>query len=492
MPMPNPQHSDRLGRRIPQAVTEAEAALIEDFGQDVLDFIDRYRYTATTVKGYQDRWDRFQRYCADSGVDALTADEYTVLAFLIEVGDIEVDAGGCIVSAGASSGHLVSYKAAIAWKHRSEGYVDPTNTDAVTTLIAAARALDGDVQPAVPLTREALADLLSSQPGTSLEETVLVAWATTELEPPLSLAAMGQVTADDIVVSKDAVDVTIESRVYRIERSADPMVCAATAWSRLRDRLQERPGTLGETLEAELAPEGPALISTRLRKAARQHSLSHLLSGHGVTTTIVAEASHRDRIQLSIGAMSGGAEWFRDRALVLVGYHGALRPGEAVALRSSDLVPVAGHGTALLIRFSKGDPEGAGEHVGIRPDPEPILCAETALHTWCAYLGAEPGQAPGQLMFPSSRSDTHLRPGAVRLALRRLCRRHGSECPYSGYSLRRGRLQERARVVVHPRDAANAARHRRIQTQLTYVRGSLQQVRDDLAALLDSTAEENR
>jgi site-specific recombinase XerD len=75
----------------------------------------------------------------------------------------------------------------------------------------------------------------------------------------------------------------------------------------------------------------------------------------------------------------------RDRAMLLLGFAGALRRSELVALTLADITAVPGRGFLLTIGRSKTDPQGRGERVAIAANPaDPGFCPHTALQAWLA------------------------------------------------------------------------------------------------------------
>ncbi|MCW2239679.1 site-specific recombinase XerC [Azospirillum canadense] len=65
----------------------------------------------------------------------------------------------------------------------------------------------------------------------------------------------------------------------------------------------------------------------------------------------------------------------RNRSLLLVGFGGALRRSEIVALNADDVAFVNGKGVVLSIRRSKTDQVGAGDAVAIWAADDDALCA---------------------------------------------------------------------------------------------------------------------
>lgn len=76
----------------------------------------------------------------------------------------------------------------------------------------------------------------------------------------------------------------------------------------------------------------------------------------------------------------------RDRAMLVIGYHGALRRSEIVALDISDVTIHPGKGVVVLIRRSKADQEGAGAEVPLAAIPDnPDCCPIVAVERWMEW-----------------------------------------------------------------------------------------------------------
>jgi len=76
----------------------------------------------------------------------------------------------------------------------------------------------------------------------------------------------------------------------------------------------------------------------------------------------------------------------RDRALLLLGFAGALRRSELVALDRED-VRLTGDGLVLRIRQSKRDQEGQGADIGIARGSRRETCPVRALEAWLRRAG---------------------------------------------------------------------------------------------------------
>jgi len=74
----------------------------------------------------------------------------------------------------------------------------------------------------------------------------------------------------------------------------------------------------------------------------------------------------------------------RDRALVLVGFAGALRRSELVGLDVQDVRLEEGEGLVLRLRRSKTNQEGELEEVAVQYGSDPQTCPVRALQAWLA------------------------------------------------------------------------------------------------------------
>jgi integrase len=81
----------------------------------------------------------------------------------------------------------------------------------------------------------------------------------------------------------------------------------------------------------------------------------------------------------------------RDRALVLVGFGGAFRRSELVALDVGDLTFDPARGVIVRVRRSKTDQLGEGADVAIPFGSQPEVCPVRALEAWRAASGVEEG-----------------------------------------------------------------------------------------------------
>ncbi len=104
-------------------------------------------------------------------------------------------------------------------------------------------------------------------------------------------------------------------------------------------------------------------------------------------------------LRAMVEAQPGTLKGSRDRALLLVGFWGALRRSELVGLdisaggSGSGWVERTPDGARVTLRHSKTDQTGAGVTIGIPPHHDPALCPVLALEAWLSAAGLESGPA---------------------------------------------------------------------------------------------------
>ena len=168
--------------------------------------------------------------------------------------------------------------------------------------------------------------------------------------------------------------------------------------------------------------------------------------------------------------------------LLLVGFAGAFRRSELVALRHED-VRLTEEGLVVTIPKSKTDPEGAGQTIGIPYGSHPESCPVRALDAWlersnitCGYLFTAIGRWGGEVTAKPI-CDHQLAKIIKRLAVR-------AGLPagsFSGHSLRSGLATAAAEGGATERAIMEQTRHRSLKQVRKYIRrGSL--FKDNAAA----------
>ena len=135
----------------------------------------------------------------------------------------------------------------------------------------------------------------------------------------------------------------------------------------------------------------------------------------------------------------------RDRALLLLGYAGALRRSELATIRAEH-INWNEHGFELQIPRSKGDQEGKGAVVGINKGNG--LCPVRALRTWMNAAGIESGPifraVPWYGKVDADPEATPITGTTVRNVVVDAAEAAGLDGDYAGHSLRRGHITQAA------------------------------------------------
>lgn len=159
----------------------------------------------------------------------------------------------------------------------------------------------------------------------------------------------------------------------------------------------------------------------------------------------------------------------RNKALLLVGFAGALRRSEIVSLQVGDL-DFRNDGVVVKLRRRKTDQEGKGAIVGIAYGTNGT-CPVVSLRKWLAAAGIEKGPAFRGVDRHGNVSSQRLNPQAVCRIVKKLVPRAGlAPGGYSGHSLRAGFATSAAAVGVEERDIAKVTGHASLQVLRQYIR----------------------
>lgn len=160
----------------------------------------------------------------------------------------------------------------------------------------------------------------------------------------------------------------------------------------------------------------------------------------------------------------------RDRALLLLGFAGAFRRSELVALDVEDLAEVP-EGLRVTLRRSKTDQDGAGTVVAIPYGSRPDTCPVRAVRAWLKAAGVESGPVFRPVDRHGTVAATRLSDRAVAEVIKRTCTRAGLDAArYSGHSLRAGFATAAGEAGVAERHIARQTRHRSMSMLRRYIR----------------------
>jgi integrase len=163
----------------------------------------------------------------------------------------------------------------------------------------------------------------------------------------------------------------------------------------------------------------------------------------------------------------------RDRALILLGFAGALRRSELVAL-DIEHVTWMRNGLRLLIERSKTDAEGEGAEIVIPRGRADETCPVAALRTWLELSQISTGPLFRKVNRGGAVERKRLSTDAVRQILLKLAVRAGLRGtlaePVSPHGLRAGFVTTAYRNGVPDEEIMGHTRHRSLTTMRSYVR----------------------
>jgi len=251
--------------------------------------------------------------------------------------------------------------------------------------------------------------------------------------------------------------------------------------------LPATPSVVGLFLTDRAATLKPSSLSRRLAAISVMHRQAgyHLDTRHpairdvmtgirrakaqiGVVTT-KKTAAVSDDIRAMVGTLAESPVGTRDRALLLLGFAGAFRRSELVALDASDIA-VRREGLAVTIRVSKTDQEGAGCQVAICYGSDPATCPVRAVKAWLAMVGAD-GPVFRAINKGGRIGAERLSDKAVALVVKRTAEAaHLDPALYAGHSLRSGFATTAARNGASEAAIMRQTGHRSLSVLRGYIR----------------------
>jgi integrase len=171
-----------------------------------------------------------------------------------------------------------------------------------------------------------------------------------------------------------------------------------------------------------------------------------------------------------MGALAPGLLGARDRALLLLGFGGAFRRSELVALNVED-VEFCAEGLLIMLRRSKTDQERVGRTIGIPFGSDPRTCACRGLRAWLDTAEL----TGGPLFRPVNRhgrvAEQRLSDRAVALIVKRSAEAIGrNPDEFAGHSLRAGLVTSAALAGASETSIMAQTGHRSAAMVRRYVR----------------------
>ena len=256
-----------------------------------------------------------------------------------------------------------------------------------------------------------------------------------------------------------------------------------TAWG---GKIPSTPEKLTEYLSTFA---GELAISTLSRRLASINK-AHEMAGHPSPTTdqkvrLVMKGIRRahsskqkqaspllrDDLISICSQMTDELKCKRDKALLLIGFAGALRRSELVALNIDD-IEFLSEGVVLHIRKSKTDQEGRGRKIAIpKAKSQSRICPVKALKEWMDILPSS-----DESVFRSVRKGTYVQPtrlseSAVSVIIKSHVKKIGLDPEnYSGHSLRAGFCTSAAMMGLPEWKIMKQSGHKSHNVMMRYIR----------------------
>jgi len=231
-----------------------------------------------------------------------------------------------------------------------------------------------------------------------------------------------------------------------------------------------KPSTIQRRISAISQAHQTAGYETPTRHAAVKAVWSGIRRTHGTAQTGKAPAL-TDDVRSMVAALGSDLAGVRDRALLLLGFAGAFRRSELVALDLAD-VSFTPQGLVATIRRSKTDQEGEGRQVGIPRGQHAATCPVRAVQSWMAAAGISGGPLFRPIDRHGHMADRRLSDRAVALIVKRAAAAAGLDpSVMAGHSLRAGLATSAAAAGVGERSIMNQTGHRSTVVMRRYIRG---------------------
>ena len=160
----------------------------------------------------------------------------------------------------------------------------------------------------------------------------------------------------------------------------------------------------------------------------------------------------------------------RDRALLLIGFSGAMRRSELVGLNVEDVEDTE-DGLVVTIRRSKTDQYGSGRKIGIPFGSTPLTCPVRAFRAWIKETEITEGPLFRAVDRHGNLSKTRLSDQTVARVVKRALRAAGKEAEkFAGHSLRAGLATQAALGGASERSIQEQTGHKSLIILRRYIR----------------------
>jgi site-specific recombinase XerD len=238
-------------------------------------------------------------------------------------------------------------------------------------------------------------------------------------------------------------------------------------------------GLKTSTMQIRLSAISQAHKAAQLETPTRSATVSAVWSGIRRTLGTAQEGKAPtlvDDLRQMVAAMSPrrGQTWskleLRDRALLLVGFAGAFRRSELVAIDVDDL-DVSRAGVVIRQQRSKTDQEGQGRRIGIPNGSRADTCPVRALQAWLAASGITSGPVFRRVNRHGQVLAQRLSGEGVAIVVKRRAAAAGLDPErLAGHSLRAGLATSAAAAGASERSIMAQTGHRSVVMVRRYIR----------------------
>lgn len=451
---------------------------VESIGHDQID-LDRLvvltgqlyaaALTDQTRVSYARRWHEFTGWCEDNQLRSLPAAPETLMMYLAEGASLGYSVTTLRGRAAAINRiHLEAGENApgsnpstqLFWRGLARTLPAPRALEMTALRIAGlreiCRVIDANAVDAVEIRDRAILGLFSL--GMTGPEIGRLLWFQVDV-------MKSQATVTVLSVRAGA------SRRLKAEATDSLAACPVAALAAWRDHVMSRRGTCVGPVFWHFDPrceQGLPLTGKVVNEVLRQRRKT---LGDGRAPVSLHRAME----------MLGGGHPIdlRDKAMLTLGFAGAMRRGEVTELRWSDL-RLTQDGLVCRLRRSKTDMEGRRHTVvGIPYGRSPLTCPVTAVLAWRERVEAQfgPVDPEGSIFTTAGRRGAAKaigREAITRETLTRVvvarARQAGLEGHWGGRSLRAGFISTAADLDIPLEAIATQSRHKTLDTLAVYIR----------------------
>ncbi len=245
---------------------------------------------------------------------------------------------------------------------------------------------------------------------------------------------------------------------------------------------QHKPGTLTRRLSAISQAHQIAELESPTAAARVRLVMAGIRRNKGTAQTPKTPVLVED-LRRMISCLPDNLLGVRDRALLLIGFSGAFRRSELVALDVDDIA-FTKEGLVVRIRRSKADQEGEGRKIGIPYGSNPATCPIRSLQEWLERSGIGDGPLFRPINRHGKMASMRLSGAAVSDVVKRYVEATGLDASeFAGHSLRSGLATSAAMAGASERSIMDQTGHRSLNMVRRYIRdGSL--FRDNAVAVV--------